>query len=258
MTGLVGCVKAAILASLALTLSPAVRAQSATSFSEWTVGQPRTENKRWSVGPNDQRFIAESALRPTVLGRVDADIHNPAGGLMLASGSQLFGLGSLEAREFCTVRSLDQAHTKYLCLIDKQADGMFDGYRVARTSVAGFPVLTPAQASDSVIPASVPYTRLDPKEFAADFKYSLVHIGRRRMSRRDASFQRLVVGERGLWLGPIEPIFFDAIPSEYAFDGITLRNFSIDGKRLQFDVTGAFHQGQIALGCCRSGFEWGF
>jgi hypothetical protein len=178
--------------------------------------------------------------------------------LLLVSGTQLFKLGRGDAAEFCTVRSLDQSHTKYLCLIDKLADGTFDGYRIARTAIAGFPVLMPTQTPDSVTQAAIPYTVLNPREFASDFKFSLVHIGRRRMSRRDASFQRSIVADGALWIGPIEPIFFDAVPSEFAFDGITLRNFSIDGKHLQFDVTGAFRQGPVDFGCCRSNFEWGF
>lgn len=259
--------RAALLffATLAVAAASPAAAQPAPPIAQsWFVAEPAPGPEpfptHFALGPNpppDGAPIARARLLPNVLAELAADVPSSVSReLVYRAGSQWFQLARQSRPTFCSLEALDRL--RHHCLIDSDADGLLDAALTAHSLVGGLPLLNVRERETTPLPRPVGI-RLVPREQAArERNMYLVYIGRRRMTRRDASFMLSITDGRGFASGTPIPLFLDALPSEAVVGGVRFVNIVRRQKIIEFDVAAGFTVGPFEPYYGGHYTEWGF
>lgn len=249
----------AVLAAAALGFPAAARATPPIDAS-WYIGEPLADPpipKHFSLGPGGSTaaVIALSRILPNVLVETEGEAAASARRLSFPAGTQLFQLARQARPTFCT---LAPELRGYQCLVDTDSDGRLDS--VAR---GVSPTPTPALLridSGTLAPldSAVAYRQLPREQCRQRITIAIGYYGRRRMTRRDASFMiSLMSGKEGISTRMI-PIYLDRpLPAEFDIGGVKLTRLVRNGKKLEFDVEGGFPTGPFDPAYGGHHIEWG-
>ncbi|HEX8643316.1 MAG TPA: hypothetical protein VF702_05315 [Allosphingosinicella sp.] len=229
----------------------------------WIVGPPmsgaRTFPTRFELRSGGAELIAGSYVLPNVLVALEEAAPSPIDpAVAYTAGMQLFQLSGRRQATFCTFRPLRRSH--YHCFLDGDGDGRLDSVASARASLVSPPVLT-LDAEVAALPAPLAIRTLPREEATVRFNMVLSYIGRRRFTRRDATFE-VVIGNGepgGFSVSPPMRLYLDELPAETVLGGVRLVDIERSGNRLRFNVASGFPEGPLPLRYRGvQGMEWGF
>jgi hypothetical protein len=229
----------------------------------WHIGGPVAPDHptRFDLGPRGSNAptIAWSRILPTVLVELTETAPSPlAPSVTYAAGTQLFQLERRSRPTFCTFGP--QHRSRWHCFIDSDSDGRLDSVAPARHILIAPPVLGLEQAAAVPLAAPLPIRAL-PREAATEkLAIGLFYIGRRRMTRRDATFMLSITNGRGDFSeGARFPLYLDTLPTEAEMGGVRLTDIQRRENHIVFNVASGFPEGPFTPGIGRPrGIEWGF
>jgi hypothetical protein len=229
----------------------------------WYIGEAEPDPvlpTHFSLGPGLSRAetIAISRILPNVLVETSgAAAYSGARPFSLPAGTQLFQLARQGRTTFCAVAPLPKG---YPCLVDTDGDDRLDSFAMARSPVVAPPFLTVRAADLAPLDAPVSVKPRAREECARKITIALGYYGRRRMTRRDASFMISVMSGGDGSVSPMFPVYLDApLPPEVNIGGVKLVNLLLNGKKLEFDVASGFPAGPFDPAFGGAGrIEWGW
>lgn len=214
--------------------------------------------KHFSLGPGGSRSIgiALSRILPNVLVETEGAAASSARAFSLPKGTQMFQLARQSRTTFCALSPLPKA---YVCFVDTDGDGRLDSFDMARSPIPGLPLLAVSPEALAPLDAPVSVKPVPREECARKITIALGYYGRRKMTRRDASFMITVMSGGDGAVSRMFPIYLDApLPPEVNIGGVKFVNLVRNGKKLEFDVAHGFPIGPYEPGYGGGGrIEWG-
>jgi|GEM_PF-7120904 len=255
----------AVCALSTASAAPAAAAPRPPIATSWYIGEsipsPDSETNRFDLGPSPSMLIivAGSRILPNVLVELAEDSSSPLHpSVRYAAGTQLFQLAGRRQATFCTFRPV--RGTRHHCFVDGDGDGSPETATTARAMLAAPPMLAlDAEAA----PLAQPLALRDlPREASTEpLRMSLIYYGRRRMTRRDATFWVSVSNgmPNGFSQSRHIRLYLDELPPTANLGGIQIAGLTRNGNRIQFEVASSFPEGpfEVRIGGPR-GISWGF
>jgi len=174
------------IAALATTLTLLIATSANSAFAS-EEGQKRRYETIWTIKANPAQLgarsvavtqtILEQRLLPLGLAVADEDIRSASGEILVNKGVQLFQLQIATGRTFCVAdvprptawRSfMLGGGNLQLCLVDADADGVFDGQFNGGNPMRGVPFISGHQPKQPK-QASGRYSLVDPAQFALNY-----------------------------------------------------------------------------------------
>lgn len=183
-----GAAATSLLAPIAIFASVAAQAQPLPPFYEikWRIDAPAPEQAGRTVTVKPGELFMKARLLPAAAARLDADVRDRAGKVLIASGTELIGARS-SLPIYCDTRQklpgigavmMGGPALKQYCLVDEARDGRFDYYFAARSLINGVPFLSGRVPGKPAGTTDAAYSAIQPADMAGRFFVALEYEGK--------------------------------------------------------------------------------